>query len=114
MAEQAIPQMSSDWIRRSLEEISGFATEEVLAAFQDAVGDIELWELAKVDSGAFLRSRNIPVPETLEVVFEDAPTLAELKAARRCLRVCRAEPPSDPEAPPIVWCYEMCLAGKEG
>jgi len=108
MAEQANPQTLSAWIRRSIEEISSFATEEVLAAFQEAVMDDSMWKSASGDPAALLRSRNISVPETLEVVFEDEPASGQV-AARRCLRISRREPLPDPGAPPIIWSYDMCL-----
>ncbi|MGI8425829.1 MAG: hypothetical protein ACR2FO_02950 [Actinomycetota bacterium] len=108
MAEQAVPQVLSAWVRRSLEEVGAFATEEVLAAFQQAAGDPAEWESAKSDPAGLLRSKNIDVPQTLEIVFEDQAATGD-KAARRCLRVSRNEPPPDPGAPPIIWTYDICL-----
>lgn len=108
MADQADPQSLSAWIRRSLEEIGAFGTEEVLAAFQDAVMDDATWQTATSDPTGFLQGRNIAVPETLEVIFDNEPAIGK-KAARRCLRIYRQEPPPDPGGPPIIWGYEMCL-----
>lgn len=108
MAQPADPQMLSAWIRRSIEEISAFATEEVLAAFQDAVMEDSAWRSAKEDPAALLGTRGISVPETLEVVLDDEPA-SDGKAARRCLSIYRHEPPPDPGAPPIIWRYEICL-----
>ncbi len=111
MAEPANPQMLSGWIRRSIEEVSAFATEEVLAVFQDAVMDDSTWQSAKQDPAALLRGKDISVPETLEVIFEDQPA-AGGEAPRRCLSIYRQEPPPDPGAPPIIWRYEICLLWK--
>lgn len=111
MAESGNPQMLSAWIRRSIEEISAFATEEVLAAFQEAVGEESAWQEARQDPTALLRRKGISVPETLEVVFDDEPAV-DGKAARRCLSILRHEPPPDPGAPPIIWRYEICLLWK--
>jgi len=108
MGEKPAPQMLSAWVRRSLEEVSAFATDEVLAAFQDAAGDQVKWENAKRDPKGLLKSRGIEIPETLEILFDDQPANGP-QAARRCLRVCRNEPPPDPGTPPIVWCYNICL-----
>ena len=108
MDEAAAPQVLSSWVRRSLEEVSAFATDEVLEAFQEAAGNQDTWSSAKSDPAGFLRERNIAVPQTLEIIFDDQQATSD-KAARRCLRVCRNEPPPDPGAPPIVWCYDICL-----
>lgn len=108
MDEPANPPNLSAWIRRSIEEIGAFATEEVLAAFQDAVGDEAKWQSAKLDPVAMLRNKNIAVPETLQIVFEDEPASGD-KAARRCLSIYRQEPLPGPGAPPIIWRYEICL-----
>lgn len=108
MAGTTDPQTLSAWIRRSLEEIGAFATEEVLAAFQEALADDASWQSAREDPVALLKKRNIQVPETIEVVFEDQAASGE-KAARRCLRIYRNEPPPEPGAPPIIWGYELCF-----
>jgi len=108
MADTEGPQVLSAWVRRSLEEVGAFATDDVLEVFQEAAGDQALWESAKRDPAGLLRDRNIVVPETLEIIFDDQPAAGE-SAARKCLRVRRNEPPPDPGAPPIVWCYDICL-----
>lgn len=109
MSDQSTPQFSSAWIRRSLEEVSRFATEEMLAAFQDAALDDERWEAAKSDPRKFLLDKGLPVPETIDSVFEDQAPSEGAAPVRRCLKICRREPPPDPGVPPIVWCYEICL-----
>ena len=110
MGDEQAPQMASAWIRRSLEEISGFVTDELLAAFEEATADSEVWERAKADPQEFLGSRGLSVSETIEVFFEDQPGPdEEASLDRRCLNVCRREPLPDPGAPPMVWCYKVCL-----
>lgn len=108
MAEPLAPQMLSQWIRRSLEEISAFATEEVLAAFQDLMGDDQVWEQAKRDPIELLQVKNITVPDTLTVAFSDDADVSGLPS-RRSMKICRSEPLPDAGSPPIVWCYELRL-----
>ncbi|MGH2809651.1 MAG: hypothetical protein ACRDIA_02085 [Actinomycetota bacterium] len=108
MTSPVAPQVLSQWIRRSLEEISAFATEEVLAAFQDLMGDDETWEGAKKDPGELLRRSKVDIPETLSVSFSDVAASGD-DPARRCMQICRSEPLPDPGSPPIVWCYELRL-----
>lgn len=108
MANPVAPQMLSQWIRRSLEEVSAFATEEVLAAFQALMGDDDAWETAKSNADEVLRSQEIKIPETLNVSFSDEVATGD-SPARRCMQICRSEPLPDPGSPPIVWCYELRL-----
>ena len=104
--------MSSAWVRRSLEEISDFASEEVLAAFQQAAQDSESWERARLNPPEFFRSKDLAIPETIDATFDEEPGGSEVApSGRRCLKICRREPLTDSGSPPILWCYEICLLG---
>jgi hypothetical protein len=70
--EPQVPGLSKDLMIRSLERLTAVATDDaLLAAFNEAALDQELWRTALGDLEKFLLSRDVQLPEGIHVSFTD-------------------------------------------
>jgi hypothetical protein len=64
----------SQTIRQGLAVVTGFLTEEVLLAIQEAAADPDIWNEARTDLHKFLASKGVTIPKGLSLsVLEAAP-----------------------------------------
>jgi hypothetical protein len=78
MAKKAPPstqhRQKSQAIRQGLDVVSGFLTEDVLLAIQDAAANADTCSMARADIHKFLASKGVTIPETLFIsVLHAAP-----------------------------------------